>query len=98
MSHLSIIICPEWRLRGFAHLIHNEWFDQTSTILGLSYLSKHIHTVKKKIRDTKIQSMTVVFIDSVFQPLYQSVLSLTQSVPTSNVIRVIVESIPKHLS
>lgn len=97
MTHLSLVVCPEWKYKGFANLIHTTCFHETSQIVGLSFLRKNLPTLTRQIKDQMIDSVTIAFIDSLYEPLYQCIQQICSLIPKHTVIKVVVEPVPTHL-
>jgi hypothetical protein len=64
---MYLVICPEWRFKGFCEIINRTWFDNKATIIGLNYIKNNTTIVADSIKD---DTLHIVFIDSIFEPLY----------------------------
>jgi len=92
---MYLIICPEWRFRGFTEIMNRVWFEDKATVVGLHYLKNNLSVVSNSIKD---DTLDIVFIDSMYEPLYKCIDTLIKnpSVKHHSIVKLIVENFPEH--
>lgn len=94
-SPIHIILCSEWKYKGFAHAIKQHWTDNKGIIIGSQSLENNFKTILSTAETTS--KVFVYAIESYNTAFYKSIQSLQSSLTVPSVFSLLmVEDYPEH--